>query len=94
MADKSTKNLGVQEAARRITERKNKVMQIVDDAAGSKKAKSKKGARKKSAPSVSEIKKSKHTGSKGETSYGQRMNEPAVSSTKTRFGQSGNSGDY
>ena len=93
----STSNLSVQEAARRITERKNKVMQIVDDATRGSKGKAKKeGARKKQAPSVAEIKKSKHKGLEGETSYGQRMNEPAVSNTKTRFGQSGNSngGDY
>jgi len=92
---KSTSNLSVQEAARRITERKNRVNQAVDDATkGPKKAKAKVGARKKQAPSVAEIKKSKHKGLEGETAYGQRMKEPIVSNTKTRFGQSGNSGGY
>ncbi len=55
-----------------------------------KKSKTKSKARTKGAAPLSEVKKTKHKGSRGETSYGQKMKEPAMGKTKTRFGQGGN----
>ncbi len=87
-------NLSAAEAARRIRERKNMVDQIVDDAtaggpSSAKKAKVR-SVRRKKAPSVAEIKKSKHVGLEGEPAYGQRMApSPMEGGTKTRFNQTG-----
>lgn len=76
-------------AAAELQARKGKTDEAIDKATKSKKKPSPKPARKKEAPSVAEIKKSKHKGLEGETSFGQKMKEPVMGKTKTRF-----SGDY
>jgi hypothetical protein len=83
-------------AAADLQRRQNVVKQAVKDAEGSPpKPKKVSKPRKKEAPSVAEIKKSEHEGSEGETSYGQRMKEPAIEGAKTRFNQTGDdAGDW
>lgn len=90
MAEKQKEPFSAARAALDLQSRKGKSDEIIREASENKKAKPKKGARTKQAPSVSEIKKSKHKGSEGETSYGQRMKESPMGKTKTRFNQTGN----
>lgn len=79
-------------AAVELQARKGKTDAAIEAATKTVKKKKKKGARKKEAPSVEEIKKTEHTGSEGETGYGQRIDEsPMAGGAKTRFNQTGQS---
>lgn len=77
-------------AAHQLQTRKKRQDEAIRKATESKKTKPKKKTRKKEAPSVAEIKKSRHKGLEGETAFGQRMKESPMGKTKTRFGQTGN----
>lgn len=90
MAEKQKEPFSAARAALDLQSRKGKQDEAIEKASAIGKAKKKKGARKKEAPPLSEIKKSKHKGSEGETSYGQRMKESPMGKTKTRFNQTGN----
>ena len=76
-------------AAHQLQTRKNRQDEAIRKASAGGKAKPKTKVRKKGAPSVETIKASKHKGSEGETSYGQKMKESPMGKNKTRF-----SGDY
>lgn len=77
-------------AAVELQARKGKVGEAIDkaDPKGKQKPAPKK-ARKKGPAPLSEIKKTKHKGTEGETSFGQKMKESPMGKTKTRF-----SGEY
>jgi len=77
-------------AAAQLQARQGKVKSAVADATeGKSKSPPKVQSRKKEAPPVAEIRKTKHKGLLGEPSYGQKMKEPVMGKNKTRF-----SGDY
>lgn len=63
------------EGARQVQSRQKRVSQAIDDATAGKPPKLKSRARAKGATTYEEAKRTKHTGSEGETAYGQRMTE-------------------
>jgi len=80
-----TSDLTIQTAAKRLAGRKHKVDDEVDKATkGSNNSTPKKARFVNHSMSASEAKKTEHTGSEGEKSYGQKMKKPAFKN-KTRF---------
>ena len=71
-------------AAAELQKRKGKVAQAIGDLDSKKKPKKKRPTRKKGATTYEEAKRTKHTGSEGEVSYGQRMGGVGVAQ-KARF---------